>query len=85
MNELKKGKFEIVVKEEKSEEKKEDHGVLMAMLLLFSASISLFISIGGDFTFFNKGFRMDIILMWGLLFPLVFTFLYILTRKKLNL
>lgn len=81
---LKKNKFEIVVKHE-VDEKKNDRKLKIFILMAISASISLFISIWGDFTAFDKGLRFDVILAWLLFFPFIFFLLYSLTRKKLNL
>ena len=79
---FKKGKIQIVVKTETLEEKKDDQDLRTVLVFLLSVSISLFLSIGGDLSNIGSGFNIERLLIWVMIFPFVFTLLYILMRKK---
>lgn len=81
---FKKGKIQLVVSNETS--KKNNHfGLKITMILLLSASISFFTAIRGNLTVIESGVNPNLLFTTALAFPFVFTLLYFLTRKKLNL
>ena len=81
---VKKNKIKIVVGEDTKEKKKENNNLEILMLLLLSISITVFITIGGNLNIFDHGITSKNIVTLILLFPLIFTILYLILRKKLN-
>jgi hypothetical protein len=79
---LKRGKIQIVVKTETIQEKEDDKNLRTVLVFLLSVSLSLFFSIGGDLSKIGNGFDIQRLLIWVMIFPFVFTLLYILMRKK---
>ena len=85
LDEFKKGKIQIIVSDEVPEKKNNHFGLKIIMIILLSVSISFLIGIRGNLDILKTGLELDVMLTSALMFPIVLTFIYFLTRQKLNL